>query len=175
MVLTSCGERLARAASSLERAGADLIALCTNTMHLNADAIEAAIGVPFVHLLDAVAGRVEGAGLGTVGLLGTRFTMEKGFYADHLSEYGITVRTPPAAARTQVHDVIYDELTQGVIRDESRQAYRRIMGDLAEDGCDGIIFGCTEIPLLVDASDSPVPVFDTTRIHAEKLVELALA
>ncbi|WP_199033718.1 aspartate/glutamate racemase family protein [Glycomyces salinus] len=168
------GERLAAAAAALERAGADLIALCTNTMHLNAAEIKAAIGVPFVHLLDTVAERIRADGPTTVGLLGTRFTMEMGFYAAHLAEYGITVKTPPAEARDEVHDVIYDELTQGVVREESRQTYRRIMRDLAEDGCEGVIFGCTEIPLLVGAADSRVPVFDTTRIHAERLVELAL-
>ncbi|GAB4002502.1 aspartate/glutamate racemase family protein [Glycomyces albus] len=168
------GERLARAAAALERAGAEMVALCTNTMHLNAEEIKAAIGVPFVHLLDTVAERIKEAGLGAVGLLGTRFTMEMGFYADHLAGHGITVKTPPAEARTEVHGIIYEELTQGIIRDESLQTYRRIMHDLAEDGCEGIVFGCTEIPLLVGSADSSVPVFDTTRIHAERLVELAL-
>ncbi|THV38483.1 aspartate/glutamate racemase family protein [Glycomyces buryatensis] len=168
------GKRLATAAVALERAGADLVALCTNTMHLNADAIEAAIDSPFVHLLDTVAASVRAAGLTTVGLLGTRFTMEMGFFSDRMAEHGITVRTPPAEARAEVHDIIFTELTLGIVREESREAYRRIMNGLAADGSEGIIFGCTEIPLLVDATDSPVPVFDTTRIHAERLVELAL-
>lgn len=165
---------LAEAAASLERGGADFIALCTNTMHVVAEAIEDAIEVPFVHLVDAVAASVKAAGTTTVGLLGTRFTMEMGFYADRMARHGIEVLVPPADEREAVHDTIYGELTLGKVREESREVYREVMAGLAARGGEGIVFGCTEITLLVDASDSPVPVFDSTRIHTEKLVELAL-
>lgn len=165
---------LAEAAASLERGGADFIALCTNTMHVVAEAIEDAIEVPFVHLVDAVAASVKAAGTTTVGLLGTRFTMEMGFYADRMARHGIEVLVPPADEREAVHDTIYGELTLGKVREESREVYREVMASLAARGGEGIVFGCTEITLLVDASDSPVPVFDSTRIHTEKLVELAL-
>jgi len=170
----AAGTRLAAAATALERGGADFIALCTNTMHLVADEIESAVDVPFVHLVDAVAASARDAGSRTVGLLGTRFTMEMGFYADRMAGHGIEVVTPPADERAAVHDIIYGELTLGTVREESRAVYRRVMEGLAARGCQGIVFGCTEITLLVGASDSPVPVFDSTRIHVERLVELAL-
>ncbi|WP_026929387.1 aspartate/glutamate racemase family protein [Glycomyces tenuis] len=172
---SAAGERLVAAALALERGGAELIALCTNTMHLVADRIEEAVAVPFVHLVDATADRVKAAGLDRVGLLATRFTMEMGFYRERMAAHGVEVVVPPEADRETVHDVIYGELTVGVVREESRAAYRRVMTGLAERGCEGIIYGCTEITLLVNASDSPVPVFDSTRLHAERLAELALA
>lgn len=170
----AAGERLAAAAVSLERGGADLVALCTNTMHVVAERIEQAIAVPFVHLVDASAERVAAAGLRTVGLLATRFTMEMGFYIERMAAHGIEARVPPAEERTAVHEIIYDELTMGIVTERSRRIYQEAMAALAERGCEGIVFGCTEITLLVDASDSPVPVFDSTRIHAERLVDLAL-
>ncbi|WP_205325675.1 aspartate/glutamate racemase family protein [Glycomyces sp. YM15] len=169
------GKVLAEAAIVLERGGADMIALCTNTMHLVADRIEAAVRVPFVHLVDATAERIAAAGIERVGLLATRFTMEMAFYAERMARHGITVIVPPAEGRETVHEIIYGELTLGVVKDDSRAAYRRIMIDLVEQGCEGIIYGCTEITLLVDESDSPVPVFDSTRLHAERLVDLASA
>lgn len=165
---------LADAAVSLERAGADMVALCANTMHVVAEPVAAAVTVPFVHLVDATAAAVKAAGITRVGLLGTRYTMEMDFYRDRMAELGVEILVPPADERTAVHDIIYGELTLGVLREESRETYRRSMANLAERGAAGIIFGCTEIPLLVSAADSPVPVFDSTRIHAERLVGLAL-
>lgn len=171
----AAGDRLASAAATLERAGADFIALCTNTMHVVADQIETAVTVPFIHLVDATAEHINAAGLTRIGLLATRFTMEMDFYRERMAAHGIEIAVPTEADRKSVHDIIYNELTLGVLRDESREEYRRIMTDLAERGCQGMIYGCTEITLLVDASDSPVPVFDSTRLHAKRLVDLALA
>ena len=168
------GQRLADAARSLEAAGADFLVLCTNTMHKVASAIEGAVGIPLLHLADTTAGAVQNAGITTVGLLGTAFTMEQDFYRDRLARHGLTVLTPPAADRAIVHRVIYDELCLGIVRDESRDEYRRIMGDLVASGAQGIILGCTEIELLVGPADATVPTFPTTRLHVEAAVELAL-
>ncbi|GLW66430.1 racemase [Actinomadura rubrobrunea] len=170
----AAGAALAEAARTLERAGADLVLLCTNTMHLVADAIEAAINVPFPHLVDCTADRVTAAGVGTVGLLGTRFTMELPFYRDRMRRHGVEVIVPVEPDRALVDAVIYDELTVGRIEESSRAAYRRIIAGLAERGAQGVILGCTEISLLVGAEDSPVPVFDSTRIHVEAALDLAL-
>ena len=170
------GELLAREAAGLEAAGAEVLVLCTNTMHKVAPAIEAAISIPFVHIADATADAVKSAGVARVGLLATGYTMEQDFYVGRLREaHGLDVVVPEADDRALVHRVIYEELCVGVVRDESRDQYRRVMQDLAERGAEGILLGCTEIDLLVDQSDSSVPVFDTTRIHAEKAVDLALA
>jgi aspartate racemase len=169
------GNVLADAAGVLQRGGADLIGLCTNTMHLVADRIEAAVDVPFIHLVDATAHRITAAGLKRVGLLATRFTMEMGFYAERMARHGIEVLVPPEPDRTMVHEIIYEELTLGKVEQASREEYRRIMTALADRDCEGMIYGCTEITLLVDDADSPVPVFDSTRLHAERLVDLALA
>lgn len=168
------GRLLADAAKTLEQAGADMVLLCTNTMHLVADAIEAAIGVPFVHLVDATARRVAAAGITKVGLLATRFTMEMDFYRSRMRQYGVDVMVPDEPDRTLVHDVIYQELTQSRIEDSSRAEYRRIIAELARRGAQGVILGCTEITLLIGQADSPVPVFDSARIHVETAVELAL-
>ncbi|MEV0629442.1 aspartate/glutamate racemase family protein [Nonomuraea wenchangensis] len=165
---------LAEAATTLERAGADMVLLCTNTMHRVADAIEAAVGVPFVHLVDATARSVAAAGITTVGLLATRFTMEMDFYRDRMRRHGVEVVVPEEPDRTVVHDVIYQELTQGRVEDSSREEYRRIIAGLARRGAQGVILGCTEITLLVGPADSPVPVFDSTRIHVETAVGMAL-
>lgn len=170
----AAGALLARAAAALERAGAELIVLCTNTMHKGADAIEAAIGVPFLHIADVTASAIVDAELSRVGLLATRFTMEQDFYRDRLAAHGVTTMLPSAADREIVHRVIYDELCLGVIRDESRVQYRRIMAGLVAEGAEAIIYGCTEIELLVDESDTPVPVFKTTSLHVAAAVELAL-
>jgi aspartate racemase len=171
----AAGAILAEAARTLERAGADLVLLCTNTMHLVADDVEAAVDVPFPHLVDCTAARLTAAGIVTAGLLGTRFTMELPFYADRMRRHGVDVLVPEAPDRAVVNAVIYEELTQGRIEEISRAAYRRIMATLAERGAQGIILGCTEISLLVGAPDSPVPVFDSTRIHVEAALDLALA
>jgi aspartate racemase len=169
------GERLAAEARALEAAGAELIVLCTNTMHKLADAIAAATSVPFVHIADTTAAAVREAGFSTVGLLATGYTMEQDFYVGRLRDrHGLDVLVPDADDRRIVHDVIYTELVVGVVTDSSREQYRRIMRELAGRGAEAILLGCTEIDLLVGAEDSPVPVFDTTRLHAEKAVELAL-
>jgi len=169
-------EVLAREASLLVDAGAELLVLCTNTMHKVADRVAAAITVPFVHIADTTADAVRSAGLTTVGLLATGYTMEQDFYTGRLREHhGLTVLIPDDDDRRLVHDVIYDELCRGIVRDESREHYRRVMRNLADRGAECILFGCTEIDLLVGPDDSPVPVFDTTRLHARKAVELALA
>jgi aspartate racemase len=168
------GERLAAEAFALVAGGAELLVLCTNTMHKVADAITGAIEIPFVHIADTTAHAVRAAGLDTVGLLATGYTMEQDFYVGRLRDvHGLQVLVPGEADRRIVHDVIYDELCVGVLREESREQYRRIMRELAADGAQGILLGCTEIDLLVGPADAPVAVFDTTRLHAQRAVELA--
>jgi aspartate racemase len=168
------GERLAGEARALAAGGAELLVLCTNTMHKVADAIMDAIDIPFVHIADTTAHAVRAAGLDTVGLLATGYTMEQDFYVGRLRDvHGLEVLVPGEADRGIVHDVIYGELCVGVVEDASREQYRRIMHSLADRGAQGILLGCTEIDLLVGPEDSPVPVFDTTRLHAERAVELA--
>jgi aspartate racemase len=163
-------------AKRLEDAGADAIVICTNTMHRLAGDIEAAVGVPLLHIADATAAAIKKAGLSTIALLGTRYTMELDFYRGRLeTKHGLEVLVPEEPGRTLVHDVIYKELTYGTIRDESRAAYVKIIGDLVRRGAQGVILGCTEIPLLVKDKDSPVPVFDTTALHAAAAVDFALA
>jgi aspartate racemase len=169
------GALLAAEAATLVAAGAELLVLCTNTMHKVADAITAAIDVPFVHIADTTAHAVRAAALETVGLLATGYTMEQDFYVGRLQDvHGLRVIVPDEPDRRIVHSVIYDELCVGVIDDASREHYRRIMRDLAGRGAQGILLGCTEIDLLVGPDDAPVPVFDTTRLHAHRAVELAL-
>jgi aspartate racemase len=169
------GVALAAAARGLERAGADCLVLCTNTMHKVADAITAEANVPFIHIADATAAAIRERGLRRVGLLGTRFTMEEPFYRGRLeARHGLEVLVPEADERAAVNRVIYEELCLGVVREESRAQYRAIMGRLAERGAQGIILGCTEITLLVTAADSAAPLFDTTRLHALAAVEFAL-
>ena len=166
---------LATEAVALESAGAELIVLCTNTMHKLAEAIEAAIEVEFVHIADTTADAVRAAGLRRVGLLATGYTMEQDFYVGRLRDkHGLDVLVPDEADRRIVHDVIYEELCRGVIDDGSREQYRRIMRALAARGAQGILLGCTEIELLVGPEDAEVPLFDTTRLHAVRAVELAL-
>ena len=170
------GQRMAAAALSLERGGADFLVLCTNTMHKLTPHIENAAHIPLLHIADATALRIRSAGLGKIGLLGTRFTMEEDFYRGRLEDrFGLNVLVPSMRSRELVHRVIYDELCLGITREDSRQAYRTILNELAQAGAQGVILGCTEIGLLVGPADSPVPLFDTTRIHAEEAVALALA
>ncbi len=172
----TAGAILADAARRLERGGADFLLLCTNTMHKVADAITGAVTIPFVHIADPTATAIRAAGVGTIGLLGTRFTMEQEFYRGRLAgQYGLRVLVPDEADREMVHRIIYDELCLGTIREESRAAYRAIMARLVAQGAQGIILGCTEITLLVSAADATVPLFDTTRLHAEAAAQLALA
>jgi aspartate racemase len=172
---TAAGDRLADAARAVERAGAECAVLCTNTMHKVAPQIEAAVRIPLLHIADATAAEIKSAKVSTVGLLGTRFTMEQDFYKDRLQrDHGLRVVIPDARDREIVHRVIYEELCLGNVVDASRGAYRRVMDDLVRQGAQAIILGCTEITLLVQASDSTVPLFDTTRIHARKAAEWAL-
>ncbi|KPC59855.1 aspartate/glutamate racemase family protein [Streptomyces chattanoogensis] len=166
---------LAEAAKALEAAGADMLLICTNTMHKVADEVAAAVSVPLLHLADTTAAAVLGRGLRRVGLLGTAFTMEQDFYRGRLAAQGLEVLVPDAVGRSTVHRVIYEELCVGVVREESRQAYQAIIKDLVAAGAEGIVLGCTEIELLISADDSPVPVFPTTRLHAEAAVSQALA
>jgi aspartate racemase len=169
------GVLLAAEARTLVAAGAELLVLCTNTMHKVADTVSAAIDVPFVHIADATAEAVRARQLRTVGLLATAYTMEHDFYTGRLREmHGLNVLVPDSDDRRIVHDVIYDELCVGVIDESSRDEYRRIMLGLADRGAEGILLGCTEIDLLVGPADAPVPVFDTTRLHVQKAVDLAL-
>jgi len=167
---------MADAARRLERGGADLLLICTNTMHLMAEQVQAAVAIPLLHIADPTAGRIQAAGLHRVGLLGTAFTMEQDFYRGRLRDrFGLDVLVPDEADRRLVHRIIYEELVQGQVVPASRQAYRDVMARLAARGAEAIILGCTEIMLLVGAGDSAVPLFDTTALHAEAAVSLALA
>jgi aspartate racemase len=166
---------LVAAARSVEAAGADFVLLCTNTMHLVADAMQAGLRVPLLHIADATGEQVKRAGLRRVGLLGTRFTMEEDFYLGRLArQFGLEVLIPEAPEREVVHRVIYDELCLGKIQRESKDRVRHIIEQLAQKGAGGIILGCTELGLLIGADDGPVPLFDTTRIHARAAVDYAL-
>jgi aspartate racemase len=169
------GDLLAQAAQSVERAGAEFLLLCTNTMHKVADRIEHAIGIPLIHLADATAERIKAQGITRIGLLGTRFTMQESFYRDRLIAHGLQVITPSAADQDEAHRIIYDELCHGQIHDASRDTFLRIIETLHRQGAEGVIEGCTEIVMLVDARHTDVPLFDTTAIHAAQAVELALA
>jgi aspartate racemase len=166
---------LGRAAAGLASAGADFLVIATNTMHIVAPEIEAAAGIPVLHIADPTADAALIAGATTLGLLGTRFTMEKDFYRRRLEARGITVLVPHESDRDTVHRIIYDELVLGVVRDESREQYRAVMRRLVGRGASGIVLGCTEIAMLVGAQDTTVPVFDTTELHALAAVERALA
>lgn len=149
--------------------------LATNTMHLVADVVQEAVDVPFLHIGDVTAAAAHRAGTTTVGLLGTRFTMEQPFMVDHLAARGIASIVPDADDRELVHEVIYDELVHGVVREESRAAYRGVIERLVGRGAEAVVLGCTEIELLVGADDSPVPVLPTTHLHAEAAIDAALA
>jgi len=165
---------LAQAARQLERGGADILLICSNTMHKLAPQVQAAVGLPLLHIADATAARVLSQGISRVGLLGTRITMEDTFYRDRLVDpFGLEVLLPSAPDRLEIDHIIFDELVVGEIRPASRDIYRRVMHDLALQGAQAIILGCTEIVLLVQPEDSPVPLFDTTRIHAEEAVAWA--
>jgi len=167
--------KMIEAARHVEEGGADFIVLCTNTMHKTANDIESHVSIPFLHIADPTAEKVKAEGLTKVGLLGTCFTMEDDFYKGRLSDrHGLEVLVPAEGEREAVHQIIYDELCLGEVRQASKEAYRVIMKNLVSRGAQAIILGCTEIGLLVGVEDSPVPVFDTTRIHAEAAVEYAL-
>ncbi|AND70954.1 hypothetical protein ATSB10_35000 [Dyella thiooxydans] len=170
----AAGRQLASAARGLETAGADLLLIGANTMHRVAPAVEAAIGIPLLHVGDATARAVRAADIVRVGLLGTRFTMEQAFYVDRLAAHGLEVLVPSTAEREEVHRVIYQELCAGRFEPSSRARFRQVMAGLVARGAQGVILGCTEIGLLVDAGDASVPLFDTTRLHALAAVEAAL-
>jgi aspartate racemase len=168
-------QEMVNAAQTLEQGGADLLVICTNTMHRMADDVQAAVSIPLLHITDATAQTIKAQNIDTVGLLGTRFTMEGDFYRLRLEEkHGLGVLIPPETERETVHRIIYDELVKGIIRDSSRDAYLQIIEGLQEEGAQGIILGCTEIPLLVKPSDVVLPLFDTTTIHAQAAVDWSL-
>jgi aspartate racemase len=171
----SAGALLADVAQKLEGAGADALVLCTNTMHKVADAITEAVGIPLMHIADPTARAIQQAGHTTVGLLGTRFTMEQDFYRQRLEQHGLTVLTPGEADRERVHQIIYQELCLGQVRDASRQAYLRVIAELGAQGAQAIILGCTEIGLLVQATDCALPLFDTTTLHARSAADWAMS
>ncbi|MGY8525349.1 aspartate/glutamate racemase family protein [Paracidovorax citrulli] len=166
--------RMQEAARQVQAGGADFVVLCTNTMHRLAPAIEAVLTVPFLHIVDPTAAALQAAGIRKVGLLGTRFTMEQDFYRGRMQEqHGIEVVVPSEPQRQAVHDIIYTELCHGTVRDESRAVYRRVVEDLQSQGAAGVILGCTEITLLIGEGDVPLPVFDTTSLHAQAAVAMA--
>lgn len=167
-------EILVDAARRLERGGADCVVICTNTMHKLADQVEAAVNIPLIHIADATAKKIQAKKLKRVGLLGTAFTMEQDFYKERLARFGLEVIVPKASDRQTIHRIIYDELCQGKVAPASKAQYVSIIKELAERGAEGIILGCTEIMLLVGQPDSPVPVFDTTTLHAHAAVDFAL-
>lgn len=170
----SAGELLGAAARGLADSGASFIVMATNTMHVVADEIEAAAGIPLLHIADPTADAILAADLTTVGLLGTRFTMEMDFYRERLEARGLTVITPSADDRLTVDRIIFDELVHGVVTDASRDEYRAVIRRLVAAGAQGVILGCTEITMLVGPADSAVPLFDTTELHAVGAVARAL-
>ena len=171
----AASDLLAREAQGLEAAGAEAILLCTNTMHLVAPAIEAAVSIPLLHLADVTARAVSAAGLDRVGMLGTRFTMQQPFLRDRIASHGLDVLVPEPDDQEVVHRVIYEELVRGVVSEQSRAEYLRIIDRLVAQGAQGIVLGCTEIELLIEQHHVAVPLFPTTRLHAEAAVEWALA
>ena len=168
------GTQLAEIARRLQDAGAEVIGLATNTMHIVADQIIAALDVPFIHIADPTSQALRADGFETVGLLGTRFTMEMGFYRDRLAQSGLTALVPDVD-RTNLNAIIYEELCRGIVRDESRRTYVAAIERLAARGAEAVILGCTEITMLIDDAVSPLPVYDTTDLHARALVTAALS
>lgn len=168
------GEILAEAAGNLEKAGADFIVICTNTMHKVAPQIQEKIHIPILHIAEVTAAELKRRGIERTALLGTKYTMTQDFYKAKLEEGGIQVLVPDEADMETVNSVIYGELCLGVIREESREAFRRIIGKLAENGAQAVILGCTEIGLLVKQEGTDLPVFDTTLIHGERAAQLAM-
>jgi len=170
----AAGALLARDAAAVQAAGADLVLLCTNTMHRVAPALEAVLDVPLLHIADVTAAAVRAAGLARVGLLGTAFTMEQPFLRDRLAAGGLEVVVPGPADRAEVHRVVYDELCRGVVDPGSRQRFVEVVDRLVADGAEGVVLGCTEIELLLGAGDVDVPVFATTALHVAAALEAAL-
>jgi len=170
----TCARILSDKARQIEAAGADFLLICTNTMHCVAAEVEAAIGIPLLHIADATAARIRSTGIRRIGLLGTRFTMEQEFYKGRLQVHGLEVLVPEAADRNAVHRVIYEELCLGVVREESRAEFLRIIDELGERGAEGVIEGCTEITMLISQQHTKMTLFDTTAIHAREAVVEAL-
>jgi aspartate racemase len=168
-------EVMVDAARRVERGGADLLLICTNTMHMMAEAVQGSVDIPLLHIVDVTAEAIRSLGQKTVGLLGTRFTMEQDFYSGRLRDrHGISVLIPEEDERKVIHGILYDELCLGEIRSASRDAFREIIGGLAARGAEGVILGCTEIPLIVNQEEYELPLFDTTALHALAAVSLAL-
>lgn len=165
---------MAEAGKSLEKAGAKCILICANTMHLTIDAVRKSVSIPVIHIAEATAEKILEKKLKTIALLGTKYTMEKDFYKAVLTSFGIKTLIPNATEREEVNRVIYEELSKGTLRESSREAYVKIIERLQKEGAEGVILGCTEIPLLIKQEDVSIPVFDTTTIHATKAMELAL-
>jgi aspartate racemase len=165
---------MADAAISLEKAGANYILICANTMHLTIDAVRESVSIPVIHIAEATAKQIVYKKLSTVALLGTKYTMENSFFIDVLKSHGIETIIPNENDRQIIHDVIYDELSKGVLNPASKQSYLKIIQKLIDTGAEGIILGCTEIPLLILQDDVNVPTFDTTTIHATEVFKLAL-
>lgn len=167
--------RMVAAAQSLEKGGADFLLICTNTMHKMAREVQDGVAIPLLHIADATGQAIKVQGLTKIALLGTKYTMEQDFYKGRLqSEFGLEVIVPDEADRQTIHSVIYDELCRGIVKDESKQKYQQVIERLKTQGAEGVILGCTEITLLIQQSDTDLPVFDTTRIHAEAAVDLAV-
>lgn len=169
-------QMMVEAAQSVERGGADFLIICCNTMHRMADEVEANVRIPLLHIADPTGAKIVAAGLSRVGLIGSAFTMEQDFYRRRLEEkFGLEMLIPDHAGRATIHRVIYDELISGIVHDDSREAYRKVIAGLVDRGAEAVILGCTEIMLLVKEADSAVPLFDTTTIHALAAVDRALA
>jgi aspartate racemase len=171
---TRAGRLLAQAAQRCEGAGADLVLLCTNLMHRAADDVQAAIDIPLLHIADAIADRALELGWSRLGVLGTKRVMEEDFYVGRLTRHGLTVEIPGPDDRAEADRVIFDELTRGIVRDESRASYAAILGRLRDQGAEAVVLGCTEIELLVRPEDAPLPVLASMRTHAEAAVAAAL-
>jgi len=169
-------ELMVEAARKLERGGADMIVICTNTMHKMADAVETGVDLPFLHIADATGEAIKSSVMKSVGLLGTRFTMEEKFYRQRLeNRYGLEVIIPEESERASIHSILYDELCLGEIKEKSKGTFRKIIENLVRRGAEGVILGCTEIPLLVEQKDFETVLFDTTSLHARAAVEFALS
>lgn len=169
------GRRLADVARGLKAAGADCVMICAVTMHLVADAVRSAVDVPFIHIVDAVAQQLKAAGKSRPLLIATKYTMENGYYAARMKEQGIEVMVPESAGRAQIHDIIFNELSVGKVLDSSRQVLIGLIEEARRSGADAVIFGCTEICMILDADKLPLPGFDSTAIHADAAVQFALA
>lgn len=167
-------KELVEAAKQLKAAGAELLVICTNTMHLMADEVEEATGLPLIHIIDALAMHIEAKGLSKVGVLGTKFTMEQPFYKERMLTHGIELVIPDDEERSLIHEVIFSELCRGQFNPDSKKAYMKILEGLTEQGAEGVILGCTEIPLLISQEDTQIPLFDSTKIHAESAIKRAL-